>query len=253
MNILEQNDRYTVMGSSVPLVYLYPTKTARPEKRNGLYHVALLVPSREALGNIFQHLLDTKYPLAGASDHFVSEAIYLQDPEGNGIEIYHDRPSAEWTYQPNGYIDMGTINMDFHGVMKANENRPFNGISPETIVGHVHLSIEHMEESIEFYRDVFGMDLMTRYGSQASFISAAGYHHHMGMNTWEHTHGALSLDEPGLRKFEINIPNSEDFEYFKQQIVERGLTTEQDGDAEIIRDPNGIGIRVMYQKDSIIL
>ncbi|ULG73901.1 VOC family protein [Macrococcus brunensis] len=249
MAILEQNKTYTVLGlSGRPLVYLYETRTPRATGQAGLFHMALLVPSRTELGNVFNHLIKTQYPLAGASDHDVSEAIYLQDPEGNGIEIYRDLPSAEWRFQDNGHVVMGTTEMDYQGVLEANDGKPFTGLHPDTIMGHVHLSVKDIPSSIAFYEDVFGMDIMQLYGPQAAFMSAAGYHHHLGLNTWQHAQVSPELDAPGLRKFEINIPNPEDFEYFKQQLEAKGLHTEKDGHSEILRDPNGIAIRVMYQQ-----
>ncbi|GGB11090.1 VOC family protein [Macrococcus hajekii] len=249
MDVLEQNETYTSLGvANRPLIYLYETQIRRESGQAGLYHLAILVPSRTELGNIFNHLIQIQYPLAGASDHDVSEAIYLQDPEGNGIEIYRDLPTAEWTYADNGFITMGTVEMDYQGVLDAKDGKPFTTLHPDTVMGHIHLSVQDIPSSIEFYKDIFGMDLMLLYGPQAAFMSAAGYHHHLGMNVWQHAHSKPSLDAPGLRKFEINIPNQEDFEYFKEQVAAKGISTEKDGDSEILRDPNGIGIRVMYQK-----
>ena len=249
LKVLDRQADYIALGADEqPLVYLYETAAPRKERQAGLYHMAFLVPSRTALGNIFKHLIQTQYPLSGASDHFVSEALYLQDPEGNGIEIYHDRPATDWTYQDNGHIDMGTVEMDYQGVLDANDGTAFAGLPPETIMGHVHLSTKELPQTIKFYEDIFGFDIMTTYGAQAAFMSAAGYHHHLGLNTWSHAVNSPELTDPGLRKYEINFPNGEDFEYFKNKLTELGLTTERDGNSELVRDPNGIGIRVMYKK-----
>ncbi|TDM00664.1 VOC family protein [Macrococcus carouselicus] len=247
MEILKQNNDYTALGlGGHPLIYLYQTDAKRAPGQAGLFHMALLVPNRTELGNIFNHLIQTQYPLAGASDHDVSEALYLQDPEGNGIEIYRDYPTEEWIFQDNGYVTMGTVEMDYQGVLDAQDGKPFTGLHPDTIMGHVHLSVQNLPASIEFYKDVFGMDIMQLYGTQAAFMSAAGYHHHLGLNTWQQAASPPSPDAPGLRKFEINIPNQEDFDYFREQFSAKGIRTEKDGGSEIIRDPNGIGIRVMY-------
>ncbi|TDM12144.1 VOC family protein [Macrococcus lamae] len=249
LNVLERNAEYTVLGiGERPLLYLYETKTERKDRQAGLYHMAFLVPSRTELGNVFQHLINTQYPLSGASDHYVSEALYLQDPEGNGIEIYRDVPSEEWTYEATGYINMATVEMDFQGVLDSKDGRPFEGLHPDTVMGHVHLSVKELPQTIKFYEDVFGLDIMTLYGAQAAFMSAGGYHHHLGLNTWGGAATSAELTDPGLRKHEINFPNIEDFEHFKKKLTELGLTTERDGNSEIVRDPNGIGIRVMYKK-----
>ncbi|WP_414042342.1 VOC family protein [Macrococcus sp. EM39E] len=247
LNVLEVSSEYAVLGTATrPLIYLYQTNKERV-KSAGLFHFALLVSSREALGNIFFHLIKTEYPLSGASNHDVSEAIYLQDPEGNGIEIYRDIPSSEWQYQDNGDIVMGTKEMDYNGVLSANKNEPFHGLDSNTIMGHMHLSVIDLQSSIAFYEDFFGMDIMTKYGNDAAFLSAAGYHHHLGLNTWDQQTMKPEIDAPGLRRFDIHMPNSEDVAYFKKLLKEKGLELFQDGNSEVIKDPNGIGIRLMIR------
>lgn len=249
MDIIEHTPSMSILGAGDnALVYLYQTNQKRIQTA-GLFHFALLVPSRAALGNIFYHLIKTEYPLAGASNHDVSEAIYLQDPEGNGIEIYRDVPSNEWQFQPNGDIVMGTYEMDYAAVIEANDNRAFNGMPKETIIGHMHLSVIDLEQSIAFYNDLFGFDVMTRYGKEAAFLATAGYHHHLGLNTWQHQTERAHLDYPGLRKFDLNIPNEEDLQHFTRILSEKGLTQSKDGNSYIVYDPNGIGIRIMTKKN----
>lgn len=245
MRIFEQSNDYAVLGTKQhPLVYLYQTNEKRINTA-GLFHFALLVPTRASLGNIFYHLIQTEYPLAGASDHDVSEAIYLQDPEGNGIEICRDIPSDAWRYEDNGHIVMGTKEMDYNGVIDANEGRPFEGLPDNTIIGHMHLSVTNLEQSIAFYNALFGMDIMTKYGNQAAFMATAGYHHHLGLNTWQHQTERARINYPGLRKFELNIPNDEDLAYFMKVFKEKGMVEVQDGSSSMIQDPDGIGIRIM--------
>ena len=248
MNIIEQTDAYVALGvGERKLVYLYQTNEKRTQTA-GLFHMAFLVPSREDLGNIFFHLIKTQYPLHGASDHDVSEAIYLADPEDNGIEIYRDLPSKDWQWRDNGDIVMGTVEMDYQGVLDANQNRPFNGMPEGTIVGHMHLQVLNIENTVKFYEDVFGMDVMTNYGHQAAFMSAGGYHHHLGLNTWQGQTAPASISLPGLRKYEINIPNEEDLAYFTSKIESLGLKTLKDGNSDIILDPNNIAIQVMVKQ-----
>ncbi|MGV2876067.1 VOC family protein [Macrococcus capreoli] len=247
LHLLETTDEYTVIGTERrPLIYLYPTTKPRVQTA-GLFHFALLVPSREALGNIFLHLIKTEYPLAGASDHDVSEAIYLQDPEGNGIEIYRDLPSESWQFEENGNIVMGTKEMDYQGVIAANHDAPFKGMHPDTIMGHMHLSVIQLQETIAFYEDFFGMDTMTTYGPSAAFLSAGGYHHHLGLNTWNRLDKRPELDAPGLRRFDIHMPNEEDVAHFTKLMTEKGLTMHKDGNSEYVMDPNGIGVRLMIR------
>ena len=245
MDIIEHTPTFSSLGvNDSVLIYLYQTNHARVQTA-GLFHFALLVPSRAALGNIFYHLIKTEYPLAGASNHDVSEAIYLQDPEGNGIEIYRDVPSNEWQFEPNGNIVMGTSEMDYAAVIEANHNRPFDGMPKDTIIGHMHLSVIDLNKSIAFYNELFGLDVMTRYGSQAAFMATAGYHHHLGLNTWQHQTERARLDYPGLRKFDLNIPNEEDLQHFLETLSEKGSTQSKDENLNIVYDPSGIGIRIM--------
>ncbi len=245
MDIIEHTSSFSALGvNDSVLIYLYQTNHARVQTA-GLFHFALLVPSRAALGNIFYHLIKTEYPLAGASNHDVSEAIYLQDPEGNGIEIYRDVPSNEWQFEANGNIVMGTSEMDYAAVIEANHNRPFDGMPKDTIIGHMHLSVIDLNQSIAFYNELFGLDVMTRYGSQAAFMATARYHHHLGLNTWQHQTERARLDYPGLRKFDLNIPNEEDLQHFLETLSEKGSTQLKDEYSNIIYDPSGIGIRIM--------
>ncbi|PKE38475.1 VOC family protein [Macrococcoides caseolyticum] len=245
LDIIEHTPSFSALGvNDSVLIYLYQTNHARVQTA-GLFHFALLVPSRAALGNIFYHLIKTEYPLAGASNHDVSEAIYLQDPEGNGIEIYRDVPSNEWQFEPNGNIVMGTSEMDYAAVIEANHNRPFDGMPKDTIIGHMHLSVIDLNQSIAFYNELFGLDVMTRYGSQAAFMATAGYHHHLGLNTWQHQTERARLDYPGLRKFDLNIPNEEDLQHFLETLSEKGSTQPKDENSNIVYDPSGIGIRIM--------
>ena len=245
MDIIEHTPTFSSLGvNDSVLIYLYQTNHARVQTA-GLFHFALLVPSRAALGNIFYHLIKTEYPLAGASNHDVSEAIYLQDPEGNGIEIYRDVPSNEWQFEPNGNIVMGTSEMDYAAVIEANHNRPFDGMPKDTIIGQMHLSVIDLNQSIAFYNELFGLDVMTRYGSQAAFMATAGYHHHLGLNTWQHQTERARLDYPGLRKFDLNIPNEEDLQHFLETLSEKGSTQSKDENLNIVYDPSGIGIRIM--------
>lgn len=245
LDIIEHTPTFSSLGvNDSVLIYLYQTNHARVQTA-GLFHFALLVPSRAALGNIFYHLIKTEYPLAGASNHDVSEAIYLQDPEGNGIEIYRDVPSNEWQFEPNGDIVMGTSEMDYAAVIEANHNRPFDGMPKDTIIGHMHLSVIDLNQSIAFYNELFGLDVMTRYGSHAAFMATAGYHHHLGLNTWQHQTERARLDYPGLRKFDLNIPNEEDLQHFLETLSEKGSTQLKDENSNIIYDPSGIGIRIM--------
>lgn len=156
----------------------------RPPRSAGLYHFALLVPSDQELGSFLQHLLDDHIPLAGASDHLVSQALYLSDPEGNGIEVYADRPRDQWPLPDprfGGRVGMATDPLNAPALLK--QARGFSGFSEGLRLGHMHLNVGNLGRSLEFYQQL-GMELMVSLGGSANFISWDGYHHHLGANLW---------------------------------------------------------------------
>jgi catechol 2,3-dioxygenase len=182
--------------------------TANTGRKTGLYHIALLLPNRPQLANTLYHLLETRYPLQGASDHLVSEAIYLADPDGNGIEIYADRPEETWK-KYDGTIEMATNPLNAEDLLAQRDTELFVGLPPETIMGHIHLQVSSIKESEEFYQ-ALGFHAVNRYGLQALFISTGGYHHHIGLNTWNSAgSSAPSENEVGLKTFTVKFPNEE--------------------------------------------
>jgi len=240
---LYRDDNHAELGiHGVPLLRLEENPNAKPPGRTtGLYHFALLLPSRPALGRQLQHLIDNSVPLQGVADHLVSEAIYLADPEGNGIEIYRDRPREQWAYE-NGQIRMATDSLDVRGLL-AEAGKPQPGpyeMPAGTVMGHIHLRVSDLASAEAFYRDILGLDLTTRYGRAASFLSYDGYHHHIGINTWE------SLGAPpgaplatGLKHFHLRVPGKERWERIEAAIREGRLAAEKTPDAWLVRDPSG--------------
>jgi catechol 2,3-dioxygenase len=223
--------------------------TERPDARQvrqttGLYHFAILVPSRLHLAQSLQNLAETQTPLGGYSDHLVSEALYLSDPDGNGIEIYRDRPRSEWQYV-NGQLQIGTLPLDIRSVLaelKGNE-KPWPGLHPDTIIGHIHLHVGNLRQAEQFYTDVLGFDLISRYGPAASFVSAGGYHHHIGMNTW----AGVNVPPPpenavGLRWYTIQLPNQAEREQITSRLENAGINPEIRPDGIFVRDPAQNGI-----------
>jgi catechol 2,3-dioxygenase len=182
-------------------------RPARPVA-TGLYHVALLVPTRAELGLALLGLHRAQYPLRGMSDHAVSESLYLDDPDGNGLEIYADRPRSEWPVR-DGVIQMTVDPMDVQGVIAAagTLSTSWRGLPADTVVGHVHFTVADLERAVRFYRDVVGFDPMMRIPSLAA-VSAGGYHHHINLNTWA-GEGAPSDSEEvaGLAGWELRVPD----------------------------------------------
>jgi catechol 2,3-dioxygenase len=195
-------------------------------RTTGLYHVALLVPSRKELGRTLLALGQSGYPLRGMSDHAVSESFYLDDPDGNGLEIYADRPRERWPIQ-NGVVQMTVDPMDVDGVIAAGveQSELWNGLAPETIVGHLHVTVSDMERSVSFYRDVVGFDLMMQVPSLTA-VSAGGYHHHLNLNTWAGAAAPLDSDAmAGLVSWELKVPGAEDRRALVQRLAGAGALT----------------------------
>ena len=232
------------------LLVLYEEPGAEPAPRNtGLFHFALLVPSRHDLARWFAHAIKSEAKFAGMSDHLVSEAIYLRDPDWHGIEIYRDRPKAEWE-RDGEFVKMATLPLDTEGVLSALEGGEpaFEHMSPGTTMGHVHLQVADIPASETFYKDVVGFDLQARYADQASFLSAGGYHHHLGANVWN-SRGAAP-PPPGsaaLRHFVVLLPDDAAL----RQVAERVPDATPDSSGGIaVKDPaNNTLILAVDQKD----
>lgn len=211
----------------------------------GLFHMAIRVPGRFELARTLYQLADSGYNLQGASDHGVSEALYLADPLGNGIELYRDLPQSEWTRDEQGNIDMVTraLNLDRLLFELKGKLEPWQGIDPRTVMGHVHLQVNEIATAEHFYTQIIGLELQQRYGRQASFLSAGGYHHHVGINTWN-SNGAPPMpeDAAGLRYFELLLPDASALVDVTERIDEVGLPlTKQDG-GFLVKDPSGNGV-----------
>jgi catechol 2,3-dioxygenase len=240
---LERNGTQALLGvPGRPLLEL----EARPHGRRDpdaadLFHFALLVPSREALGQQLQHFIDTDTRLTGASEHFVSEALYLRDPDGHGIEVYRDRPRQEW-YDGDRFL-LGTAPMDVQGVLEAGRTvqGPWHGIDPGTVMGHVHLETTDLALSKSFYVGTLGFDV-TMDMAQASFLSVGGYHHHLAVNTWGRRSrpAGRSDDAIALLHYEIRLKDTDALERLAAAL-DQGPP--QGGMLEV-DDPTGIRIRL---------
>src|SRR5712692_4955046 len=193
-----------VMGvDGSPLLNLtgLPGGKERPRRTAGLYHFAVLLPDEETLGGFLQRTLEETLPLTGTADHFVSQALYFDDPEGNGIEVYADRPRSEWQY-PSGRLNIGTDHLDFDRLLRI-AGKPDEKFSSGTVLGHMHLNVSDLDSSQAFYESM-GMELMAEAGRVMRFMSWDGYHHHLGINLLE-GRGAAPVDAGvrGLQSFEV--------------------------------------------------
>ncbi len=205
------------MGDTPLLELVHTPDAPRTLGAPRLFHLALLYPTRTDLAAVVHRLTGLGAPLQGASDHGVSEAVYLADPEGNGLEVYRDRTPDEWPTD-DGLLAMQTLPLDLEGLLSEAPDSETWRTPPTTRIGHVHLRVSNVPEAESFYRDVIGLDLMQRYGESASFFSAGGYHHHVAVNTW----GTLGSDAPpegalGLGWFSLDVEDSS----ARQGLVER--------------------------------
>lgn len=189
------------------LLQLRADKSARraSPREAGLFHTAFLLPTRGDLGRWIDHAIKDRVAVVGASDHSVSEAIYLTDPEGNGIEIYADRPRSGWTWK-DGKVEMGTYQLDIEPILRAGEGKPYQGFAEGSVIGHVHLQAGAIPTAEDFYHRLLGFDIVSTYPG-ASFYSAEGYHHHIATNIWN-SRGAAERQFPatGLAELEIRAP-----------------------------------------------
>ncbi len=247
-----------------PLVELEGNPAAHPldPRATGLFHMAILVPSRLELAHSLRRLAMHRWPLAGASDHLVSEALYLSDPDGNGIEIYRDRPRDQWP-RSNGQLEMATLPLDLDhllgeltgpaGVTTATASKSKAAAAnlspaPDTLpagtrMGHVHLQVSDLNEAEEFYSGLLGLEVTVRGYPGALFVSAGGYHHHIGLNTWR---SAGASPPPsgsiGLRDFELLLTDERGLERVVGRVEAAGIAADTVADGVRVRDPSGTAV-----------
>ncbi len=205
-------------------------------RTTGLFHFAILLPTREDLGRAFRHLLQHNVNLQGASDHIVSEALYLADPEGNGIEIYRDRPRGKWYKE--GQFQLATLAMDTDGVLRAGmaNDSVWRGLPDDTIMGHIHLHVADVSTAEAFYGDILGMDVMANMES-ATFMSYDGYHHHLGANVWG---GRVPppADALGLDHYVLTVADSARYEAITARLQANNIPIETTDNGIFFRDPS---------------
>jgi catechol 2,3-dioxygenase len=239
LDVLEQgSDRAALGADSTELLGLVEQPGAQPsDGYTGLFHFALLVPDRPSLARWMAHAVRDRVPLTGLSDHYVSEAIYLRDPDRHGIEIYADRPRELW----EGRVGerMTTEPLDVKDLL-GEADGDFDGMPGGTTMGHVHLKVASIPQTVEFYRDVLGFDLVVERVPQAAFLSAGGYHHHLGANTWESA-GAPPAPEgsAALRHATVVLPSAEARDEAVRRVANAGQEPEATATGTLVRDPSG--------------
>ena len=244
LSVLEESDTRSVLGvDETPLLVLEEDADAPTRHRSGagLYHTAFRVPSRAALGDALTRIR-THWQLSGASDHWVSEALYLTDPEGNGIEIYCDFPRDEWPRSDDGRVQIGTEPLDLDSMEAAAEGD--SQAAPGTDIGHIHLEVSSLDAFRDFYVDTLGFEVQTTVPA-AAFVSAGGYHHHIGANTWHHR--TAPVDGRGLSWFEVIVPDQGALTAVRSRLEGCEIpVTETDGGLGI-HDPDEIEVRIQVE------
>lgn len=246
LRLLDLHDGRAQLGGDETLLVLNERPNAVPKALHstGLYHFALLMPARRDLSRSLRHLMRMGQPLQGASDHLVSEALYLADPDGNGIEIYADRPRENWRMH-NGQIEMATVPLNMASLLAESDEKVgvWDGLPGNTRIGHIHLHVANLAQSETFYCNGLGLDLMARYGPSAAFISAGGYHHHIGINTWL---GAGAPPPPkgaiGLERFTVLLPTAEALDALRDHLHTAAIPLAAHDVGIDLRDPAGNAI-----------
>ena len=237
-------------GDDRALVWLHARAGARPVPRRGalgLFHFAILLPERAALGRFLQHL-STLDAHVGMADHAVSEALYLSDPDGLGIEVYADRPRSTWRHAAR-QLYMTTEPLDVTAVMKAGEGRIWDGMPPGTVMGHVHLHVGDLDEGAAFYHRGLGFDQVVWDYPGALFLSAGGYHHHLGTNTWS-SGAPAAEDQARLLSWEIVVPQPADVDAAAHSLTSRGYAVDQTAEGARANDPWGTTVRIAGEQPS---
>lgn len=245
------NERYAALSPTVggtALLELSEVAGAmrKPPRTSGLFHVAIRLPTRAALGMLLQRLLENEYPLQGGADHLVSEAVYLADPDGNGLELYCDRPRQSWQWRGQ-QVAMSTEPVDAQGLLEAAAlEAPMPGIHPETDIGHIHLQAADLERSEAFYCGLFGFQATQRDYPGALFVSAGGYHHHIGLNIWA---GRGAPPPPanavGLKSFQVALPQAAQRQKLIERLQEGGIPLYPQSDGSLqLQDPDGNTIEI---------
>ncbi len=245
LSVIEKTASGEVLGvAGLPLLTLTTDGNAREAPRNaaGLFHTAFLMPDRTELARWLRHAANNNVVLDGASDHLVSEAIYLSDPEGNGIEIYADRPHDSWKFHPDGMVEMATLRLDLQALYNSAPDDAWTGMADGTAIGHIHLQVGDIPQADVFYRDVLGLKLMARYPG-ASFFASGGYHHHLGANIWN-SRGAGRRAEhmTGLSDYKIRFNDRQTLDRAVARLDELEIASEKRNGGVFLKDPWGIGL-----------
>lgn len=239
LNQTEKSANLTADGKTVLLSIEQPDNVVPMQgKTTGLYHFALLLPTRTDLAQIVRHFTDIGLRF-GSSDHLVSEALYLSDPDGNGIEIYCDRAPSDWDWS-NGEVEMAVDPLRFSDLLADENQQAWSELPAGTVMGHIHLHVSDLREAEQFYTKGLGFEVVNRYGVQALFISTGKYHHHIGLNTWNGVGAPTPAENSvGLKSFTLIYPNNAAREHVIANLKNIGTSCIEENGGFVTSDPSG--------------
>jgi catechol 2,3-dioxygenase len=250
LSVIEKTASGEVLGvGGVPLLTLTTDGQAKRAPRNaaGLFHTAFLMPSRPELARWLRHAAGNGVVIEGASDHIVSEAIYLSDPEGNGIEIYADRPHEQWKFHDDGTVEMATLRLDLQALYESAPLDAWTGMVDGSAIGHLHLQVGDIPEANAFYRDVLGMKLMAARYQGASFFATGNYHHHLGANVWNSRGaGPRAVNMTGLSDYTLRFNDKATLESAVARLETLEIKSEKRDGGVSLKDPWGIGLTLTH-------
>ncbi|QLY40208.1 glyoxalase [Hujiaoplasma nucleasis] len=240
-SVLKENENYIslTVDHETEIIRLHLNEDeSYNNQKNNIYHFAILLPSRKDLGKFLHHLISKQIPIDGAADHLVSEAIYLQDPDGIGIEIYSDKDDSQWNYS-NQQIEMETLPFDYKGVYYAtDEDDIFRSLPIDTIIGHLHLQVDKLKETKEFYNEIIGFNIVNDKINNAVFMSDKNYHHHLAINSWSPQRSRVQR----MKSFTITYPNCEKFIETFENLKKANIEFEETNDGILLKDPENTKI-----------
>ncbi len=238
LKVLSSSPNGYALGESAPVLFLEHAPELRQagEHEAGLFHTAFLFSSESALAFAVAEVA-RNYPgsFTGSADHLVSKAFYFNDPEGNGVELYWDRPRQQWQWH-NGEVKMATLALDPNQFLALNLE---TAVAEVANIGHVHLSVGAIDQAKDFYVNTLGFDITTNYANTALFVAAGGYHHHMAMNIWRSRGAGRRQPTLGLGEVRIELGSSEELLMLEESLKNSGSEFENDGQAIRILDPWG--------------
>lgn len=250
LTLIETNDSYYALGTKdqTVLLEIFESTIQEDVKSTGLYHMAFLLPTKADLGTILRFFINNQVPLEGASNHGYSNALYLSDPEGNGIEIYWDKNQNEWDVKEDGQIAGIVEPMDVDDVLSV--ARPeFDGLPNGTTMGHIHLHVGNLDETLAFYVNIMGLGFKYPMGDQAAFMASGDYHHHLGVNLWKGANlpAPVSIDQAGLRA-SIWTASQKDFDFIVKNLTDLNIDFDQNNSSLAFNDNSGLRLIVKLEK-----